>query len=126
MQNNLFNQENYLQKAIAILKVREDAEDAIQGALLRYIEGKDSIYKNDNPELIIDVLLDKECEKINEKRHRDKTEEYDTFNVPQKMAVDSVYFGFNEGSSNYDMGVLLKNKDAIKSYFEVKGEILVL
>lgn len=120
-ENEVFDCKRYIERAIRIIKSQEDAEDAIQNAFIDYLEKKETDYKNDNPELIIQLLVDRECVKLNQKRHREKMEEFDTFTPRRKRLVDASNLSFNEGSQNYDMRVLRGSRVALKQYFGIYG-----
>ncbi len=124
MKQDIYDYKTYLNQAVRFLKVVEDAEDAVQNALITFIKYKDTSLQVDwkCPEKTIRWLVKQACIRIQDRRRNISTVktdhgrfiELDMLSNGQMMALEGKYFTFNEGEINYDRKVLEKNKGYIK------------
>ncbi len=131
MKQDIYDYKTYLNQAVRFLKVVEDAEDAVQNALITFIKYKDTSLQVDwkCPEKTIRWLVKQACIRIQDRRRNISTVktdhgrfiELDMLSNGQMMALEGKYFTFNEGEINYDRKVLEKNKDSLNSYFNIQS-----
>lgn len=144
MKRNIYDYKNYMGIAMNLLnKIQADAEDAIQNALLLYLKYKDRL-NTENPEKTISWLIRQECIRIYRKNNNitsgsnGKIEhgkfiniEYIQFGLDnykllskddprRRMLLNPIYSSFNEGPDNFDMKVLLNDKNALNQYFTMR------